>query len=134
MKKITVAIISVVLLTLGAYAKDLKVLTIGNSFAESVYLYLPKIAKAEGEKLVLEGANHGGCELHRHWSYVEKEEASPDVKMYRNNKMTLKEILKSRQWDIVTIQQASHLSWRIPIFRMRNICTITSKNTPPKRR
>lgn len=111
MKKITVAIISVVLLTLGAYAKDLKVLTIGNSFAESVFRYLPKIAKAEGEKLVLEGANHGGCELHRHWSYVEKEEASPDVKMYRNNKMTLKEILKSRQWDIVTIQQASHLSW-----------------------
>lgn len=38
MKKITVAIISVVLLTLGAYAKDLKVLTIGNSFAESVFL------------------------------------------------------------------------------------------------
>ena len=71
MKKITVAIISVVLLTLGAYAKDLKVLTIGNSFAESVFRYLPKIAKAEGEKLVLEGANHGGCELHRHWSYVE---------------------------------------------------------------
>ena len=103
MKKITVAIISVVLLTLGAYAKDLKVLTIGNSFAESVFRYLPKIAKAEGEKLVLEGANHGGCELQRHWSYVEKEEASPDVKMYRNNKMTLKEILKSRQWDIVTI-------------------------------
>lgn len=53
MKKITVAIISVVLLTLGAYAKDLKVLTIGNSFAESVFRYLPKIAKAEGKSLCL---------------------------------------------------------------------------------
>lgn len=76
-----------------------------------MFTYLPKIAKAQGEDLVLERANHGGCELDRHWSYVEREEADPDVKLYRGNRKKLREILASRDWDIVTIQQASHKSW-----------------------
>lgn len=111
MKKIIIAAIAAAAFAGAAFAKDLKVLTIGNSFADSVFTYLPKIAKAQGEDLVLERANHGGCELDRHWSYVEREEADPDVKLYRGNRKKLREILASRDWDIVTIQQASHKSW-----------------------
>lgn len=111
MKKIIIAAIAAAAFIAAASAKELKVLTIGNSFADSVFTYLPKIAKAQGEDLVLERANHGGCELDRHWSYVEREEADPDVKLYRGNRKKLREILASRDWDIVTIQQASHKSW-----------------------
>ena len=88
-------------------------LTIGNSFADSVFEFLPKIAEeSEGDALTLERANHGGCELDRHWSYVEKEEAEPNARMYLNGTMKLREILESENWDIVTIQQASHKSWQ----------------------
>ena len=126
MKKIIIAAIAAAAFVGAAFAKDLKVLTIGNSFADSVFTYLPKIAKAQGEDLVLERTNHGGCELDRHWSYVEREEADPDVKLYRGNRKKLREILASRDWDIVTIQQASHKSWIADSsFRTPNIYTTT---------
>ena len=48
--------------------KELKVLTIGNSFADSVFVYLPEVAKSFPDcKLVLDRANLGGCSLLRHW-------------------------------------------------------------------
>lgn len=101
----------VLLFCIAANARELNVLTIGNSFADSVFVYLPKIAAAEGRELVIDRANHGGCELDRHWSYVVREEKNPELKLYKNNKCSLREILQSRKWDIVSIQQASHKSW-----------------------
>ena len=75
MKKFLCIILASLASCLCVFAKDLKVLTIGNSFADSVFVFLPKIMEADTENtLVLERANHGGCELDRHWSYVEKEE------------------------------------------------------------
>lgn len=114
--------ISIIFVSLAACiclcAKDLKVLTIGNSFADSVFVFLPEIVKADTKNsLVLERANHGGCELDRHWGYVEKEEKDPNAKMYRKGTMKLREILKSKDWDIVTIQQASHKSWQPESYR-----------------
>ena len=111
MKKIISAFLILISINYIACAKELRVLTIGNSFADSVFTYLPKIAESQGDKLILERANHGGCELDRHWSYVEKEEADSNVKIYRSKTKKLREILQSRKWDIVTLQQASHKSW-----------------------
>lgn len=96
-----------------ASAKEIAVLTIGNSFAQSAFVYLPSVVKsAPGCSLHLEGANHGGCSLSRHWRYISEEENDPSVRRYRNGKSTLRQILQSRKWDIITIQQASHESWR----------------------
>ena len=118
MKKFLCIILASLAACLCVLAKDLKVLTIGNSFADSVFVFLPKIMEADTENtLVLERANHGGCELDRHWSYVEKEEKDPEAKMYRNGTMKLREILESKDWDIVTIQQASHKSWQPESYR-----------------
>ena len=94
-------------------AKEIAVLTIGNSFAQSVFVYLPSIVKsAPGCSLHLEGANLGGCSLSLHWRHISEEEKDPSVKHYRNGKATMRQILQSRKWDIITIQQASHESWR----------------------
>ena len=94
-------------------AKEIAVLTIGNSFAQSVFVYLPSIVKsAPGCSLHLEGANLGGCSLSLHWRHISEEEKDPSVRRYRNGKSTLRQILQSRKWDIITIQQASHESWR----------------------
>lgn len=94
-------------------AAEKKVLTIGNSFSWSLKEHLPAIAKAQGDKLKLTFANHGGCSIQRHWKYVTEEEAKPDKKYYSLNrkKAKLREVLASDKWDIVTIQQVSTQSW-----------------------
>ena len=92
-------------------AAEAKVLTIGNSFANSLYEYFPLIAKAQGDKLKLAFANHGGCTIQRHWKYISEEEKDPAKKHYKigKEKAKLRELLASDKWDIISIQQAK--SW-----------------------
>lgn len=91
----------------------LKILTIGNSFSHSVTVYLPAVvASVPGCELTLEEASHGGCELHRHWKYIECEESDNVFSMYQDRHCKLREILAREAWDIVTIQQASQYSWK----------------------
>ena len=96
-------------------AAEKKVLTIGNSFTWSLKNDLPAVVKAQGDTIKLRFANHGGCSIQRHWKYVTEEEAKPEVKRYKSSDgktgMKLREILAEDKWDIVTIQQASPLSW-----------------------
>ena len=96
-------------------AAEKKILTIGNSFTWSLKNDLPAVVKAQGDTIKLRFANHGGCSIQRHWKYVTEEEAKPEVKRYKSadgkTGMKLREILAEDKWDIVTIQQASPLSW-----------------------
>lgn len=96
-------------------AKELKVLTIGNSFADSAFHYLPSVVKSvPGCKIEMDRANIGGCTLERHWNEHQKAEKDPNYKPYgwSRKKRTLREILTSKKWDVVTIQQGSHQSWK----------------------
>ncbi len=111
--KTTAVFVLLALACLGAQAKEVKLLAIGNSFAWSLNTYLPKVANSVDDcKLVFKFAAFGGCELSRHWKYISQEEADPAKKIYFNGKRTLRDILKDTEWDIITIQQASHESWR----------------------
>jgi len=94
---------------------SLRILTIGNSFTDSLTAYFPQVAASAGCRLVFDRANFGGCELERHWSYIQAEEASEICRIYQGGKK-LRDIL-ARGWDIVTIQQASHSSWRAETFQ-----------------
>ena len=89
----------------------MKILTIGNSFTWSLRSCFPAIAEAQGEELKLEFANFGGCEFRRHWAYITAEENEPCCKMYKEYTMKLRELLASDDWDVVTVQSASHESW-----------------------
>ena len=93
----------------SVYAAELKVLTIGNSFTWSLQKHFPALVKAQGDKLVIGYANHGGCTIQRHWKYVCEEEAKPEVKRYKHKGKALKlrEMLAIEKWDVVTIQQQS---------------------------
>ena len=91
---------------------SLKVLTIGNSFTDSLAMFWQQVTESAGCELHFERANHGGCELHRHWNYISNEEKDPVYRMYQNYSAKMREILAREQWHIVTIQQASHFSWR----------------------
>jgi hypothetical protein len=109
---------------------SLRILTIGNSFTDSLAAYFPQVAASAGRKLVFDRANFGGCELERHWSYIAAEEATPICRIYQGGRK-LRDIL-ARGWDIVTIQQASHASWRPETFQpyATNIFEYIRKHAP----
>jgi hypothetical protein len=109
-------------------AKELKVLMIGNSFSICVGKYLPQIVNAEKKhKLELTSAYIGGCALDKHYAKLLEAEKNPKVKPYKISvwdsavapeyktaKVTynnVNDLLKSKQYDIITIQQASRKSF-----------------------
>ena len=92
----------------------MNILTIGNSFTWSLEKYFPAVVNAGGEALNLKFMNFGGCELHRHWAYINAETLNPGIGFYNGARMD--KTLSETSWDVVTIQQASHASWRPETF------------------
>lgn len=111
--------------------KEIKLLTIGNSFSASLKRYFEEtVSSVPGCRVELEQLTIGGCSLERHWKNVEKEEMSPGTKAYFN--CTYKEKLQSKKWDVVTLQQASHYSWQPETFEpfAANLCKFIRENAP----
>ncbi len=89
------------------------VLSIGNSFSQDAQRYLHSIARADGVELNCFNLYIGGCPISTHYR-----------NMMGNNKaymlqvnghptgfnVTMEEALLNRNWDVITIQQASHES------------------------
>src|SRR5690606_22687863 len=91
--------------------KELRLLVIGNSFSRNATLYLPRLAKEVGHKLVIQKAEISGASLKRHWDAVEVAEADPeDPKGRPYGGKSLKMLLREGKWDIITMQQASTYS------------------------
>ncbi|MFA6962565.1 MAG: DUF4886 domain-containing protein [Opitutaceae bacterium] len=125
---------SVLLLTLAFFAPSptcaspaaertsVKVLTIGNSFADYATTFLPDLAEAGDKTLVLGKANLGGCSLESHARHLAQAEAGdPEGRAYKafvdpktrhTRAVTLPEALTAESWDIVTIQQWSLQSYK----------------------
>ena len=118
-----------------ATVRPLKVLTIGNSFSRPVAFNLPKLAREAGVKLDIASLYIGGCSLERHvknyrsgkktyeviWDYASDGEPrfvknlDKDVKPSKGvnkGRGSVNDLLVGDDWDIVTIQQASPLSWK----------------------
>jgi hypothetical protein len=97
--------------------KLLKILTIGNSFADNACTYLRQIAESiPGYKIEITKANIGGCSLEKHADFITKCEDTPGLKSY-SKKYCLKELLQMDNYDFVTIQQVSSSSWRSETFQ-----------------
>ncbi|HSI85599.1 MAG: DUF4886 domain-containing protein [Candidatus Methylacidiphilales bacterium] len=109
--------------------QKLRLLTIGNSFADNALAFLPAIVKAAGKELVLFRANLGGHSLEKHVNYLEAYEKNHDDPFghaYKNRthpvtgekkNFSLKEALESEKWDIVTIQQYSAISFKAETYQ-----------------
>lgn len=96
-----------------AAAKTVRLLTVGNSFADNALTYLPQLAEAAGHELIVARANLGGCSFERHWNHVAAYEAdtkSKDGSPYSGGKRSLADMLKREPWDFITIQQVSYKS------------------------
>ncbi len=111
----------------AAETKSLKVLMIGNSFSICLLNEMPNVAKAMDLNLDLCSLYIGGCSLERHWRNVCKPETTPyavgwsyggvskapDAPVAKFAKGgNIPSVLVADTWDVVTIQQASHDSWR----------------------
>jgi uncharacterized protein DUF4886 len=97
-----------------------KILTIGNSYSQNATRYMDDFMKADSSVDLLYGkANFGGCSLEKHWNVVKQCELLSEVRPYDFSRpaketvsATLKEALSAEDWDFVTLQQVSHLSWQ----------------------
>ncbi len=91
----------------------MKILAIGNSFSQDATRYLYAIAKADGYPLTAVNLCIGGCPLSKHYFNMlgnKKDymlEYNGETTMF---KMSLEEALLAYEWDVVTIQQVSHLA------------------------
>jgi hypothetical protein len=90
-------------------ARSIKVLLIGNSFSQNATRYLPQMAKEAQIDLVLGHAEMGGCSLKRHWDSVVVNNADSTRGLAYNGR-SLRQLLRSQKWDVVTLQQYSLLS------------------------
>ncbi|MGI5868905.1 MAG: DUF4886 domain-containing protein [Kiritimatiellia bacterium] len=95
---------------------ELKVLAIGNSFSNNATRQLPALAKAAGKKLKVVGASIGGCDFEKHVRLAEAHAADPAQGKPYGGK-SLQQMLASDAWDVVTIQQVSHKSFKPETFR-----------------
>lgn len=120
-KLLSIALTALITFSLAASTNSLKVLMIGNSFSISNCKNMPQIAKSLGLDLELGSLHIGGCSLQRHWANVQNPTNMPyGYQLYKDGKhdktapnhRNIPDALKSRQWDVVTIQQASHESWK----------------------
>ncbi len=103
--------------------KPLGILMIGNSFSISNMKEMPNVAASIGEKLDIASLYIGGCSLERHWNNVvastnaafrpyRYDRTINGKKVVVNGKANIPDALVAHNWDVVTIQQCSHLSWR----------------------
>ncbi len=112
--------------------KPLKVLMIGNSFSVCVLKQMPAIAAELGLPLDICSMYIGGCSLAKHAANARKPETNPYSISWRyaslkkdeeppfqaalvgekKKRSNIPAMLAADKWDVVTIQQASHESWR----------------------
>ena len=92
-------------------------LAIGNSFSQdAVEQYLYELAAAQGDSLIIGNAYIAGCSIDRHYDNLLTGKADYEyrkvVRGIRSNKkkVDLKTIIRDEQWDIISLQQASHFS------------------------
>ena len=98
----------------------MQILAIGNSFSQDATRYLHKIARRAGEKLTVVNLYIGGCSLATHYRNMLLEERAYELQVNGEAtgfKVSLKEALLNRDWDVVTMQQASHYSTKYETYQ-----------------
>lgn len=101
---------------LQAQNDTVKILAIGNSFADDGIEYLDEVARSAGKHIIVANTYIGGCSIERHL-----DNARHDRPAYRYRKnvdgqyseergTTLLEALKDEEWDYIVFQQVSSLA------------------------
>lgn len=92
----------------------MKILSIGNSFSQDAQRYLHSLGEVNGKNIKCVNLYIGGCTLRQHYLNLLDDEKSYKFEYNGSDtgiQISIKEALKSDEWDYVTIQQASHKSF-----------------------
>ena len=98
----------------------MNILSIGNSFSQDAQRYLHRIAAADGVKLNTFNLYIGGCPLSKHYRNMLSGEREYTLEMNGVSTgfhVSLQEALLNRDWHVITLQQASHLSFRYDSYQ-----------------
>lgn len=93
----------------------MNILCIGNSFSQDATRYLHDIARKRGLNIDVANLFIGGCSLEQHYRNMLSGEAAYELQFNGHPtgfKVSLRQALLNRQWDVVTLQQASHFSFQ----------------------
>ncbi len=91
----------------------MKVLSIGNSFSQDAQRYLNKVS---GGEIYCVNLYIGGCALRNHYDFLVNNEENYDLQVCgeeTGKKITISDAVKLQEWDVITLQQASHESFDI---------------------
>ena len=112
----------------------MKVLCIGNSFSSDSTRYIEDIARADNYELKVRNLYIGGCSLERHVKEFKENNRSYE---YQKDSapfdyISLRDGLMLDNWDIITIQQASHYSGKLETYEpyLGELITIIKKSNP----
>ena len=98
----------------------MQILAIGNSFSQDATAYLKKISEFGKGDITVVNLVIGGCSLSRHYRNMLSGDKVYSLEFNGQQTgflMSLDEALLSRDWDVVTIQQASHFSFKAESYQ-----------------
>jgi hypothetical protein len=91
----------------------MKILSIGNSFSQDAQRYLHRLAKKEGVYFKTANLFIGGCSLETHYLNSSEDKVAYTFEFNGEDtglQTSIKQALISNDWDVITLQQASHYS------------------------
>jgi len=91
----------------------MNILSLGNSFSDDAHRYLHQLAEKEGVPLHLVNLYIGGCPLRTHYINMIGDKTAYELGFNGFNtgvKVSIRQTLESMDWDVITLQQASHFS------------------------
>lgn len=118
MKNKFITFIFVLCISLSSiYAKQIKLLSIGNSFSyDAIEHYLSGLVEANGDTIIIGNMYIGGCSLEKHYhNAVNNYSVYSYRKIVKGNRtetpsFNLIDAIKDEDWDYISLQQVSSLS------------------------
>lgn len=101
---------------LQAQNDTVKILAIGNSFADDGIEYLDEVARSAGKHIIVANTYIGGCSIKRHLDNARHDRPAyhyrknVDGQYSEERGTTLLEALKDEEWDYIVFQQVSSLA------------------------
>ncbi len=98
----------------------MQILSIGNSFSQDAHRYIHGIARADGEELTTCNLFIGGCSLSTHYRNMLSGKPAYGLEVDGGRTgffVSMEEALLNRDWDVVTLQQASPYSNRYETYQ-----------------
>jgi len=99
--------------------KNMKILSIGNSFSHDAHKWLHKVAKVNSYDFETIDLDIGGCELENHWKNYLEDNREYYVQIngeYIEEKWSISDVLNEEKWDVITFQQVSHKTGKPDTF------------------